>query len=43
MARRANMYMKVKHGKESKLEFLGAYVATRYSDTGQVRSTKETN
>ena len=29
MARGANVYMKVKHGKERKLVYLGAYVATR--------------
>ena len=30
MARRANVYMKVKHGKGKKLVYLGAYVATRF-------------
>jgi len=40
MARRANVYMMVKHGKERKLVYLGAYVATKFRDTGLVRSTK---
>jgi len=42
MARRANVYMKVKHGKERKLVYLGAYVASRSRDTGLVRRTKAT-
>ena len=29
IARRANVYMKVKHGKERKLVYLGAYVIRR--------------
>ena len=42
MARRADVNMKVKHGKERTLLYLGAYVATRFRDTGLVRSTKAT-
>jgi hypothetical protein len=43
MARRANVYMKVKHGKKKKacvLRCFGAYVATGFRDTGLVRFTK---
>jgi hypothetical protein len=42
MTRRANMYMKVKHGKERNLVYLGAYVATTFRDTGLVKITKAT-
>ena len=38
MARRTKLYMQVKHGKDGL--YLGAYVATRFGDTGLVRSTK---
>ena len=31
---------KVKHGKEKKLVYLGAYVATRFRDTGLESCTK---
>jgi hypothetical protein len=40
MARRGNVYMMVKHGTERKLVYLGDYVATRFRDTGLVRSNR---
>ena len=42
MARRADVYMKVKHREERKLVYSGANVATRLRDSGLVRSTKAT-